>query len=306
MTEMKEKNFISAVVYLHGEAENAVSFLSELDHCLDHHFAQYEIVAVNDGCSPQAMQRVRQYAKDNLKKPLTLLHMSLRQGVEMCMNAGLDMAIGDFVYEFDSTQMPYKADLIWQAYQKALEGNDIVNVCPTAAPGSSKLFYKIFNMFHKSPNKLRTEAFRLVSRRAINRVHAVSENLPYRKAAYAACGLKAAELLFEGKMNGRQQQRFGLAVDSLALYTDAGYKLSLGVAGFMLLLTLAELIYTLYIFFGRGHAIEGWTTTMFVLTVGFAGVFAILAMVLKYLSLLVDLVFKKQKYLVEGIEKIQK
>ena len=45
---------------------------------------------------------------------------------------------------------------------------------------------------------------------------------------------------------------------------------------------------------------------MFVLTLGFAGVFAVLAVVVKYLSLLVDLIFKKQKYLIESVEKIQK
>ena len=45
---------------------------------------------------------------------------------------------------------------------------------------------------------------------------------------------------------------------------------------------------------------------MFVLTLGFAGVFAILTVVIKYLSLLVDLMFKKQRYLIESIEKIQK
>ena len=45
---------------------------------------------------------------------------------------------------------------------------------------------------------------------------------------------------------------------------------------------------------------------MFVLTLGFAGVFAVLAIVVKYLSLLVDLIFQKQKYLIESVEKIQK
>ncbi len=305
MTGTKEKNFISAVVYLSGSA-GAVPFLSQLDHQLDAHFDQYEIVVVNDGCTPAVIDQLRSFARQELKKPLTLVHMSLRQGLEACMNAGLDMAIGDFVYEFDSTAMPYEPELIWQAYQKALEGSDVVNVCPSRARGSSRLFYHVFNLFHRSPYRLRTEAFRLVSRRAVNRVHAVSEDLPYRKAAYAASGLKMATILFEGWMDTKENQRFGLAVDSLALYTDAGYKISLGVAGGMLALTLGELLYTLYIFFGRGHAIEGWTTTMMVLTVGFFGVFAILAMILKYLSLLVDLVFKKQKYLVEGIEKIQK
>lgn len=45
---------------------------------------------------------------------------------------------------------------------------------------------------------------------------------------------------------------------------------------------------------------------MFVLTLGFAGLFAVLTIIIKYLSLLVDLVFKKQNYLIESIEKIQK
>lgn len=43
---------------------------------------------------------------------------------------------------------------------------------------------------------------------------------------------------------------------------------------------------------------------MLVLTLGFFGVFLILAIVLKYLSLLVDLVFRHQKYLVESVEKL--
>ena len=72
----------------------------------------------------------------------------------------------------------------------------------------------------------------------------------------------------------------------------------------MLLCTLAELVYTLVVFLGGGHPIEGWTTTMLVISVGFFGVFLILALVLKYLSLVVDLIFRQQKYLVEGIEKL--
>ena len=45
---------------------------------------------------------------------------------------------------------------------------------------------------------------------------------------------------------------------------------------------------------------------MFVIPVGFAGLFAVLTIVVKYLSLLLELTFKQQKYLVESIEKLQK
>ena len=82
--------------------------------------------------------------------------------------------------------------------------------------------------------------------------------------------------------------------------------MSCGIAGLMLFATLLEFVYTLVIYLGGGKPIEGWTTTMLVLTLGFFGVFLILAVVLRYLTLLVDLVFKHQRYLVEGVEKIQK
>lgn len=303
-TTNKEKNFISAVIYLHNDGARAVTFLRQLTTVLDATFEQYELVAVDDACTDDAIPALRQWAKD-LEKPLTVLHMSLHQGLELAMNAGLDAAIGDYVYEFDSCEAPYAMDLVVKAYRTALSGSDIVSVCPRHTKGSSRMFYRVFNANSNSAYQLRTDAFRLVSRRAINRVHASSENLPYRKAAYAASGLKMSDLEFDGRLTEHGEGRFNLAMDSLALYTDAGFRLSAGIAIVMMILALAELAYTLIIFC-TGHPIEGWTTTMFVLTLGFAGLFAVLTIIIKYLSLLVDLTFKKQRYLIESIEKIQK
>lgn len=304
MITNKEKNFISAVVYLHNDGNRAVSFFEKLNGVLADNFDQYELVAVDDACTDSTVSDLRRWAA-GLEKPLTVLHMSLHQGLEPAMNAGLDAAIGDYVYEFDSTQTPYPMEFVMQAYREAMGGSDIVSVCPRTTQGSSRLFYRVFNANSRSLYRLRTDAFRLVSRRAVNRVHASSDNLPYRKAAYAASGLRMTDLEFDGRLTDRSTGRFALAMDSLALYTDAGYKFSAGIAIAMMFLALAELAYTLLIFC-TGHPIEGWTTMMFVLTLGFAGLFAVLTIVIKYLSLLVDLIFKKQKYLIESIEKIQK
>ena len=43
----KEKNFISAVVYLHNDGAQAVRFFKALNAVLDQHFEQYELVAVD-------------------------------------------------------------------------------------------------------------------------------------------------------------------------------------------------------------------------------------------------------------------
>ena len=94
----KEKNFVSAVVYLHDCAGQVEPFFDRLLAQLEEHFTYYEIVAVNDGCTDDTVARLKAFAAAKMEKPLTILNMSLHQGVEQAMNAGLDAAIGDFVF----------------------------------------------------------------------------------------------------------------------------------------------------------------------------------------------------------------
>lgn len=305
MADNREKNFVSAVVYLQNDRDRVEAFFSRLDGLLARHFEHYELIAVNDGCTDGSEEALKKWAAQKLDAPLTVINMSLRQGVEAAMNAGLDAAIGDFVFEFDSIEAEYPIELVWEAYAKSLTGYDIVNVCPSRAKASSRFFYWVFNRFHDSIYPLQTDVFRVVSRRAINRVHLISSGLAYRKASYAASGLACASITFEGKASVKDSAKRDKAMDSLVLYTDAGYKLSLFVSVAMLLLTVVAAIYTVTIW-ATGSPIAGWTTTMLVLSAGLSGLFFILTVVVKYLNILVRLVFKKQSYLIEGIDKIQK
>lgn len=43
------------------------------------------------------------------------------------------------------------------------------------------------------------------------------------------------------------------------------------------------------------HPIEGWTTTILFLSIALFGLFGILTVIIKYLQLLVDLVFKRKR-----------
>lgn len=307
MNDVKEKNFISAVVYLGGDASAVAPFLEMLCERLSGAFERYEIVCVNDACPASAAAARECAGRLEIKAPLTIVNMSVRQGVEPCMNAGIDAAIGDYIFEFDSTAMSYDPALILECYNKCLEGNDIVSAAPKGAGRlSSRMFYSLFNASSNSAYKLRTDAFHVLSRRAVNRLHAINPHMPYRKAAYAASGLRLATVEFEpsGAAAPAREYRAEQAIDALALYTDAAYKISFGVSLALLTVTLAAIVYTLVIFFSA-KPVEGWTTTMILLSAGFFGVFLLLTFVIKFLSLLVDLVFRNQKYLVESVEKIQ-
>ncbi|MDL2253352.1 glycosyltransferase [Ruminococcaceae bacterium OttesenSCG-928-I18] len=304
----KDKNYLSAVIYLGNEKDSVKTFLEMLTQCLEERFEHYELIFVEDASQDGTEEEVRAYLAAMEAPPATtIVHMSLRQSLELALNAGVDIAIGDFVYEFDSMQMPWPPQLVMEAYEACLEGSDIVAVAPKRNRGVfSNLFYTLFNSSSGSKYPLRTEAFRVLSRRAINRVRSVSGRAPYRKAAYAACGLRLRHLEYQGEAAGSNEAlRFSRALDSLAMYTSLAFKISLGIALFMMILMLVAVVYTLVVFLGPFvNPSPGWTTTMLVVTGGFSGVFLILAVVLKYLSLLVELVFKKQNYLVESVEKI--
>ena len=228
------------------------------------------------------------------------------------MNAGVDLAIGDFVFEFDNTILDYEPQEVMNVYERALQGFDIVSAIPDRKERfSSRIFYKVFDLFSNLSHEMQTESFRVLSRRVINRISSMNKTVPYRKAIYAVSGLKTDQIIYKskaGKIEKNKQEdhyRFGLAIDSLILFTDVGYKFSLTMTLLMMLISIIMLIYSVIIYL-TAHPVAGWTTTVLFLAVAFLGLFGILTMIIKYLQLLINLVFKRKQYSFESIEKLTK
>ena len=114
--------------------------------------------------------------------------------------------------------------------------------------------------------------------------------------------MKTARVFYEGKREYAKQkiqsieQRADTAATSLIVFTNIAYKASLGISIFMMIATVLMAIYALITFI-TNHAIVGFTTTMLVMTGSFFTVFLIFAIVLKYLSVIVQMIFKKQEYI---------
>lgn len=308
MRTEKEQHFISAVVYVRNNAKTLEHFLGYIYGELDRLFREFEIICVNDGSNDSSEAIIRSFAEDK-KQAVTLVNMGYMQGAELGMNAGEDLAIGDFIYEFDKAQVFWPEDMMEQLYRKMQEGYDIISACPEGnTPFSSRLFYRIFNRSSHINTKLRTEAFRLTSRRAVNRVAAMNHAQMYKKAVYANTGLKQTFISYPAGRSEREAERSGkerrsLAFDSLILFTDFGYKVSFWMSVLMLLFAAVVGIYTVIVF-AAGHPVEGWTPIMVFLAIGFFVLFGILTFVLKYLSLILNLNFRRQRYVVQEIEKI--
>ncbi len=309
--ENKEKNFVSAVIYVHNHENLLLHFLEKVNRVLAQNFECYEIICVDDHSTDDSVRVIKDFAQNVEGASVTILHMSYYQGVELAMNAGMDLAIGDFVFEFDKADEEFSDELPIKVYEMALKGFDIVSAAPGRAERwSSRLFYWIYNRAAAGRGILRSETFRILSRRAINRVHAMCQSIPYRKAVYASCGLPTQTIVYEqqpfkGSFSREEREnRRDMAFNSLILFTNLGCRLSGALAGLMMFLVILIGLYTVVIFVGA-KPVEGWTTTMLFLSLAFFGVFAIFSIMMKYLTILIDLVFTKQRYVVEGIEKIK-
>lgn len=311
MNKNKESNFVSSVVYVHDCENNIEHFLSELNKVLSSNFNNYEIICINDFSKDNSVEIIKRFAKNIKKASLTLINLSSYHGLELAMNAGVDLSIGDFVFEFDSTYVDYDCKEIMNIYCKSLEGFDIVSASSNKKQRfTSSLFYKIFNKFSYNSAKMNTESFRILTRRAINRTGSMNKSMPYRKAVYNNCGLKTTNIVYEAIQNNNEEKidkgyRANLAIDSLIIFTDFGYKVSIGLDIVMLCIAVFISLYTLIVY-TSGNPVEGWTTTIMFLSIAFFGLFALLAIIIKYLQIIVDLDFRRNRYNFESIEKLTK
>ncbi|MCI5584720.1 MAG: glycosyltransferase [Lachnospiraceae bacterium] len=310
----KENKFISLVIYLHNNEEEIIPFLEKVLPIVEQGFSQYEIVCVNDACTDKTIFRLKEYLEEaQTPVMVNIVHMSFYHGLESAMNAGRDLAIGDFVYEFDSIFVDYPPELLLKIYEKLLEGNDIVAAGRKGRiKTASRIFYALYNKTSRGKEKIGPQTFRIVSRRAINRVKSLGQYIPYRKAVYANCGLSTQVIIYKvtKKQSRKSRQKAGervsLALDSFIYFTNAMERLSACISGVFLLITIGMGVYILWDYFTRKAVAEGWMSTVGFLALGFFGVFSLLTIILKYLSVLLNLVFRQQRYLVLDIEKVVK
>lgn len=309
----KEHNFVSAVIYVHNAEDRIERFLDMVMEVMEQNFEHSEIICVNDSSEDGSLSIIRKVSKAAEKTSISVVNMSYYHGLELAMDAGMDLAIGDFVFEFDNTVADFDSSVIMEIYRHSLEGYDIVSASPNRKERlSSRMFYRIFAKFAAVSYRMNTESFRVLSRRVINRVSSMNKTAPYRKALYANCGLKTDCIRYEvtgewSKARDRKEQRYrmDLAADALILFTEVGYRFSMTMMVVMMLMSIFMTVYSLVTYFVI-HPVEGWTTTILFLSVAFFGLFGILTIIVKYLQLLVDMVFKRKHYSFESIEKLTK
>ena len=97
-----------------------------------------------------------------------------------------------------------------------------------------------------------------------------------------------------------------MALDSFIYFTNVLERVSMILCGVFLVFSVGMGVYLIIDAFNGQKLVEGWLSTMGFLALGFFGVFALLTIILKYLSVILNLIFKQQRYLIADIEKVVK
>ena len=309
----KEKSFASVVIYVHNAEKRIENFLKTIIEVMEGNFEHSEIICVNDSSDDNSLALIKKTSEIASTTSVSVVNMSYFHGLELSMNAGLDLSIGDFVFEFDNTYLDFDPAVIMDIYRRLLQGFDIVSASADRREKfTSKLFYKAFDRYSDLSCKMSTESFRVLSRRVLNRIDSMNKTIPYRKAVYANCGLKTDNIRYRvvdqiSRTTDKKERTFRshLAVDSLILFTEMGYSFAKIMTVLMMCMSIFMIAYSIIIY-ATSNPVAGWTTTILFLSVGFFGLFGILTIVIKYLQLLVDLVFKRKQYSFESEEKLTK
>ncbi len=312
MIKNKEKNFISIVVYLHRDGNSIKSFLQDVLPIYQNNFLSYEFIFVDDGADADELTFIKEelgkYKNNNLI--VQIIHMSFYQGIEHAMKAGVDLAIGDFIFEFDDISCQYTEEMIMNIYNLSMKNYDVVSISPKRGTKFwSKLFYMVYNRYNRGNYPIQTEVCRVLSRRVINRINKLNTCIPYRKAIYSFSGLRVYNVKYDFTVKSistfrNSKLKFNTAIDSLILFTDIFSKITQALAIVMAIISLIMIVYTFVMYFSHRDIAPGWASMMGMISFCFSGLFFILSVIMRYFDVLIRLIFKKQEYLIMGIEKL--
>ncbi len=306
---MKEKAFVSVVLYLQNGASKIPQSLLALDGFMGDKFDNYEIIVVNDFSSDGSDEQLKASAQ-SLNRDITVVNLAWRHGPEKGVMAGVDLAIGDYVFEIEIDKVNYPLDLLYDLFKEAGKGFDIVAASPSSNQNmADKLFFKLFNRISYLPFDVHKETARIISRRALNSILGMNEQIIYRKILYKFSGFPSRILNYEPVTSASDirglslREKMHLAMDIFVSFSNIGTDISAAMSFLFLLISLLLGLYALAIYTIQSGVVPGWTTQVLFMSFCFSGVFMVLGLQSKYISIILVEAKSRPNYIVRSVER---
>lgn len=313
-------SFISLVTVLHhpSEARLLGQLLTGTHRVLAQHFSDFEIIIVNNGLYQPADEAIAPLSPD-LKHHIFLLNLSSRVNKNHAIMAGLDRSNGDYtvIFEPDMSERP---ELILDLFEATRQHFDIVYLraqqrkASLVSRGLYAIFYYIFRRYSPFSIDDRAHDTRIISRRALNSLLRLRENLRYMKAIYAIVGYPTTHIdtdipLAVGERS-TFSERFSTSLVAITSFTTFLRTLLLWIFVISFLFLILVIANALKVKFSGidllGQAAEagsGWTFLVVLMSVFFAITCLNLYIMSIYLSNIYQEIKQRPLYIVESIKR---
>ena len=153
----------------------------------------YELIFVNDNSSDNSQKIILELQKDH---PITLINLSRTFGRIPSVIAGFRKTKGNVVIYMD-TDLQDPPEIIPEMLEKYEQGSEIVHTIRTRRLGESslkmvitKFAYRIINFFSDIPLEVNAGDFKLISRKALDKILEQKEFKPYVRGLSVWVGFK--------------------------------------------------------------------------------------------------------------------
>ncbi|HMQ59187.1 MAG TPA: hypothetical protein PKE06_00890 [Flavilitoribacter sp.] len=313
-------SFISVVHVLHypHEVAQLPAYLTSVYSVLAENFSDFEVILVNNHTGENPDPGIAALPAD-LKQHVYLLNLSSKVDRNHAILAGLDRANGDYTVIFEP-EFARQPGIIVDLFEKTREHFDIVYLRARNRKTrlSVRWLYTLFYAILKRYSSLRIDDkahdTRIISRRALNSLLKLRENLRYMKAIYSIVGYNTTFIETDEPLirNGEESfsEKFRTSLVAITSFTTFLNTLLLWI----FLVSLCFLIYvavdalkvkfTGFDVFGNAQtALSGWTYLVMLISIFFAVTCLNLYLMSIYLSNIYHEIKKRPLYIIESIKR---
>lgn len=261
---------LSVVVPAYNEAGGVFRAAQAISGVLQEEGIPYELIFVDDGSTDQTWNEITQAAERD--PAVRGVSFSRNFGKEAAIFAGMEAAAGDCCAVMDC-DLQHPPEKLPEMYALWKQGWEVVNGVKTDRGRESGLHSFAAKSFYKIMSKAvridmsRASDFKLMDRRVVETLLALSEHKTFFRALVAWVGFRTTEVEFsvaertEGNTHWSTASLFRYAISNIAAYSSAPMQIVTVLGVLTLLLSLALGVQTLINWAGGGAA-DGFTTVI--------------------------------------------
>ena len=265
---------LSVVVPAYNEAENLKPLFERLVAVCEP-LGTFEVIIVDDGSSDETLAVAKELHGADPR--LRYLSLSRNFGHQTAIRAGMRATNGEAVVVMDA-DLQHPPELLQELHQKWREGLPLVNTrrvddrrLPWFKRVSSRLFYRVLSSLSELELEPGSADFRLMDRNVVDQLNQFQESDLFWRGLVPWTGYESAWVSYKAPERVRGETKYTsfrmlrLAASGVTSFSAKPLHASILIGVFCVSLSLAYLIYALYIKFGTETEMPGWASIIFLI-----------------------------------------